>query len=352
MNKSALLFGLMMTFLTACSSTASKPQMTTLRQDSPQQQQFDQGVKAIDAERYADAADIFDRLVVEKPGTEMELVAVFNSGVSYEGLGNCKKASDRYRRVVRASAGKFRRIESQALFHLSMMYECMGQDAKTITALLDAQKRGKELSFEVSDAEIPARLAAAYSRLGNRQKAIEYFNRASQGLKMIVSKGTGRVRTELVGQTLYQMGKLSPSQHQAEVDPTTYLQSISMQQPYLLQAIEMHKDPWSSKAEADLKVAYENIWLFKFTDREKERSFYTRGLQTINELRNLRMPDPDQGVDSVFVTLDETQRRLQNELAHVSSTNPLTQEADRREGLKQHGRLVDPKQKKNDSTNQ
>ena len=328
--------------LTACVSKR-KQSDATLREDSPIQAKFDQGVRALDNEQFGTAAEIFDGILLQKPGTDMDLVAMFNSGIAYEGLGDCKKASERYRQVVRSSAKKFKRLESEALFRLSMAYECMGQDAKAITALIDAKNRGKELPFETLNAEIPAHLAAAYARLGNRQKALEYFNMASQGLKAVVSQGTGRVQTELVAKTLFLMGKLSPSQRRAEADPTSYLQSISMQQPYLLQAVEMHKEPWSSKAETDLKLAYENIWMFKFTDREKETQFHTRALQTINELRNLRMPKPDIGVDSVFAMVDQTERKIRTELSRVSEANKLTTEAQRREGLKQDGRLVDPK---------
>lgn len=339
-------------FLTACVSQ-TKQQVKNLKEDSPLQLRFDQGVKALDSERYTEAADIFDELLAQKAGTDMDLAALFNSGAAQEGMGNCKKASERYRQVVRASANNFKRLEGEALFRLSLTYECMGQDAKAITALLDARKRGKELAFETVNAEIPARLAAAYSRIGNRQKALEYFKEAGQGLKSVVARGSGRVPTEMVAKTLFLMGKLSPSQRRAEVDPTTYLQSISMQQPYLLQAVELHKEPWSSKAEADLKLAYENIWMFKIDDREKERQFYTRGIQTTNELRNLRMPDSrDIGVESVFASVEQNARKLETELSKVSETTKLTSEAEKRSGLKQSGRLVDPKKIKKPTVKQ
>lgn len=331
-------------FIVGC-ATQRKPTDAMLKEDSPIQAKFDQGVRALDNEQYQTAAEIFDGILLQKPGTDMDLVAMFNSGIAYEGLADCKKASERYRQVVRSSAKKFKRLEGEALFRLSMAYECMGQDAKSITALIDARNRGKELAPETLNAEIPARLAAAYSRLGNRQKALEYFNIASQGLKNMVNQGTGRVQADVIAKTLFLMGKLSPTQRRAESDPTTYLQSISMQQPYLLQAIELHKDPWSRKAETDLKLAYENIWMFKFGEKEKdqETQFYTRALQTINELKNLRLPKPDIGVDSVFAMVDVTERKVRTELSKVSESTKLTTEAQKRESLKQNGRLVDPK---------
>jgi tetratricopeptide (TPR) repeat protein len=339
---------LILCLFTAC---VSKPKVVEAYTEKDQNDQgsFDRGVQALDGERFEDAARIFDSLLLEKPGTELDLVTLFNSGVAYEGLAQCQKASDRYRKVVRSSAGRFKRIEAEALFRLSLTYECLGQDTKAITALLDAKRRGKDLSFETQQAEIPARLAAAYSRLGNRTKALDYFNQASAGLKAVVTRSGGsaaKVQTDMLARTLYTMGRLSPTQRTAQVNPDTYLQSISMQQPYLLQAMEFNSVPWSAKAEEDLKLAYRNIWEFKIDDPAKRRTFYTRGLQTINELRKIRMNKPDPFVDAVFDYLTQTESRLQNELAKGGATNKLTDAAAQREGVRQQGRLVDPKKKK------
>ena len=112
MKKTTLSF-LMLT-LAAC-STPPKKYDPNVGADSPAQARFDQGVRALDDEDYAKAAKIFDGLLLAKPGTDMDLVALFNSGAAYEGLGDCQKASDRYRQVVRSSATKFKRIEGEAL---------------------------------------------------------------------------------------------------------------------------------------------------------------------------------------------------------------------------------------------
>ncbi len=304
--------------------------------------QYDQGMRALEHEDYDEAAQIFDRLLVQKPATELDLVVLFDSGAAYEGKGDCARSLDRYRQVVRSSAGKFPRIEGEALFRSSLMYECLGQDAKAITSLVDAKKRGKELPFETLNAEIPARLAAAYARIGNRDKALQYFNQASKGLKQVVTQGGRGLQVERVAHTLFLMGRLSPSQRMAAVEPGTYLQSVSMQQPYLLQAMELNNAAWSTRAQDDLKLAYDNLWKFKIPEPEKRRDFFTRALQSINELRKIRMPKSDSRIDDVFATLDRTQNQLQGELSRVAETNPLTPEAEKRGGLKREGKLVDP----------
>lgn len=307
---------------------------------------FEKGMSALESEDYQEAARIFDRLLVQKPATEFDLVTLYNSGAAYEGLGNCPKAAERYRELVRSFPNKFPRIEGQALFRLSLMYECMNQDNKAITALLDARKRGVGLPAETLKAEIPARLAAAYARLGNRDKALSYFKQASQGLKTVITSSGGRVERDLLGKTLFLMGQLNPAQRRAEGSPTVFMQSLSMQQPYLLQAVELGHPTWSKRSSEDLNLAYSNFWKFKIDNDEQRREFLTRGLQVAAELKRIRVPNSNAQVEALFAQVDKTESRLQNELARVAETNRLTPEAESRQGLKRSGRLVEvPKPK-------
>lgn len=310
--------------------------------DSPQESPaFERGLKALADEKYQEAAQIFDRLLVQKPASELDLVTLYNSGAAYEGLGNCPKAIERYRELVRSFPGKFPRIEGQALYRMSLMYECLGQDNKAITALVDAKKRGKGLPSETLNAEIPARLAAAYARLGNREKALTYFKQASQGLKSVIAKGGGRVERDLLGRTLFLMGQLNPAQRRAEGDPSTFMQSLSMQQPYLLQAMELGHPTWSKRAAEDLNTAYANFWNFKFSGNEQKRDFMVRGLQVVNELKKIRLPGSNALVEDIYKQIERTEGRLQQELSTVAETTKLTPEAQDRQGLKRKGRLVD-----------
>lgn len=327
--------------MTSCSNSRHKTKVDRYEEPNPT---FEKGMKALEEQQYGDAAKLFDRLLVSKPGTELELVTLYNSGAAYEGLGDCPKAIERYREVVSASAKRFQRMEAQALFRMSLMYECVGQDTKVIAALSDASKRGKFLPPETAQAEIPARLAAAYSRIDNREKAMFYFAEAGKGLKAIVSRGkrASRPQIDLLARTLFLMGQLNPAQRSGQVDPMDFLQSLSMQQPHLLQAVELDHSVYSVKAAEDLSLAYDNLWKFKLEDPAKRREFYIRSLQVANELEKLKLPDSIPPVQNVFKMLEQTEARLQTELTKVAETTKLTPEAEKREGLKRQGRLIDP----------
>lgn len=338
-----IILAILLCGLAAC---ASKLPAIDASDDEKGNPAFDKGLKALEKENYVEAAAIFDKILVAKPGSEADLVITYNSGAAHEGQGHCAKAAERYREVVRASAGKFKHLEGTSLYRLSLMYECLGQDPKTITALLDAKKRGKELPFETLQAEIPARLAAAYARIGNKQKAVEYFAEASEGLKKIVNRTQNHKQKELVARTLFLMGQLNSGQRSASVSPSSFMQSVSMQQPYLLQAVEMDHPVWSKKASDDLKLAYDIIWRFNIENPDQRRELYTRGLQSVQELRKIRLPNSNAEVNAIFAHLDATEGKLQTELAKVAEYNRLTPDAEGREGLKRQGKLVDPPKEK------
>src|SRR5262245_43474104 len=111
--------GLLAALIIVLSACASKKVEETEFSDHADTPDFQRGLKALEKEDFGLAASIFDGLLVAKPGTEVDLITTYNSGNAYEGLGNCQKAADRYREVVRGSAGKFAAIEAQALFRLS-----------------------------------------------------------------------------------------------------------------------------------------------------------------------------------------------------------------------------------------
>lgn len=335
-----MLKGLILAALTTLAACAAKPadEEQFPSEVTPPPAGFQQGVRALDKEQFAEAARIFDRLLVAKPATEQDLVTTYNSGAAYEGLGNCARASERYREVTRGSAGKFSNLESAAFFRLALMYECLGQDVKAITALLDAKKR-RGLPPVTQNTEVPARLAAAYARIGNNKKALEYFAVANKGLKKIVSEETGKKQHDILGQSLYLMGQLNPSQKRAEGDPKAFLLGLSMQQPHLLQAIELRHPVWSKKAAADLSLAYDNIWKYK---PEDANDYFVRAIQVARELKRIRMPNETPEADEIFRKVDATESRLNIEIAKISESTKLTPEAEKREGIKRQGRLVNP----------
>jgi hypothetical protein len=139
------------------------------------------------------------------------------------------------------------------------------------------------------------------------------------------------------------MGQLNPAQRRAEGDAIAFLKGLSMQQPYLLQAVELRHPVWSKKAGNDLEMAYDNLWKFQFDDRKKENEFHIRALQAVRELKRLRLPRADPELDAIFAKVDAAERRLNIEIARTAESTKLTPEAEKRQGLRREGRLVTPR---------
>jgi hypothetical protein len=115
-----------------------------------------------------------------------------------------------------------------------------------------------------------------------------------------------------------------------------------MQQPYLLQSAEMNVPPESRQAAEELIFAYENLMKLKPTDPAEAHSFLKMALQDIAEIKKIRLPNKGPLVDQVYDKIDEQESRIRQQLVTQSESTPLTNEAQRREGIKREGRVVSP----------
>lgn len=319
--------------------------------------QFDQASEYLDKEQYHQASPIMESLLQENHGSSLETILLYNSGVAFEGMGECEKAANRYRQVVRLTNKKQPSIQAQALFRLSYAYECLNQDEKVVASLLDTRIRANHLPVEIAQAEVPARLAAAYARLGNRQVADRYFKEAERGLIVVQRKTKNSAeKKQVLARTLFLMGKLSPAASERQ-HPQNLLRSIRYMQPYLLKATELEASPWSEKAAKALVKAYDQAWdsILNYTyaadgvkDPEIEERTKTRqqieaagfALVILKELKDQKIVHQTiLPVQNLFKRLESNERQLRKFMASASLRTGLTPEAKEREGLKRGGRV-------------
>lgn len=318
--------------------------------------EFNKGLEHLDNSEYESAAATFKRIITEHPTSEFQLISLYNLGAAYEGMNDCKSAGKTYRQVARSSLGKYRRLEAQALFRLSFAYSCVGEDAKTVVSLLDAKRRKDVLTDEVAMAEIPARLAAAYARMGNNDKASVYFDEAKKGLLYLRTKySQRRAINDIMAKTLFFMGRMTPLYERLNNDAMAYLESLQLLQAYLIEAVELNSKDWSPKAAEQLLEAYENVWQMidgielksksdplyaKQKTKEFRASVVSEALINLKLLRDSRFPGTKSSpaMSGLLNSLELKERRFQNYLAINGIKNPLTDEAEQREGLRRDGR--------------
>lgn len=350
-------------FLLLAVGCASKPKVVQQDISEDELKMFNKGMDALDHENYSEAAKIFDHLVKDKPATEIDLITLYNAGAAYEGMGQCQTAAQRYRQVARSAVKKFKRLEVEALYRLSYVYECLGADQKVVAALLDVNRRSAAMNPAVAKAEVPARLAAAYARLDNREQAKVYFNIADKGLRELRSEmQTERQARTALAKTLFFMGRMSSLDQQFAKRPNDYVESLRTLQPFLIRSISADIKPWSDKSAEQLLIGYNKLLrLIEGTyidadtsdaginerlSRDKRMDLIKYSMVSLQELRTQKLPgraDENSLEARVFRELDGVERRMQSLMASVSESQLPTPEAQKREGLKREGRIKDKK---------
>lgn len=223
---------------------------------------YQKALDLLNAGDFASAAAGFSRFVQQNPASEYTQIANWQAGRALEGLKRWKDAAQRYRSVVVATQRGAPRLQAMAFYRLSFCHEALGDDQKTTVVLLDLYERADRLPREIAQAELPARLAAAYARIGNFDKAVEYYKKAEAGiarLKRTVGISAVGVVPPWLPRTLYFMGSLS-LRRVGWSDFETAFRPLGRSQLYLLEAADLQVEPWSEKAASDLNATYADLW--------------------------------------------------------------------------------------------
>ncbi len=295
---------------------------------------LDEALEDLGNESYSAASQKLERLVKEHPVSELDLVILYNSGAAQEGLKNCDLAAKRYASAARIANEKFDKIAAISFFRLGFAYDCMGKPKESILAFLDARKRSRSLPPDVASAELPARLAAGYASLNRRKEALYYFNEASAGLKRLISRSKSSANDqELAATTMYAMGKISQTS-----DPLTFVRMLTMQQPFLLQAVELAAGEATQKARRELLSAYQSILEQKFSSKAAEREFYMEGLKAARQLQKIRLPSANARTQNIFKLVARVESTLQTRLTKLAETLPKTPQEEKRQSLKKEAK--------------
>lgn len=342
--------------VTGCAGKKTTTEGLTTREEEARDE-FQRGLKLLDQERYAEAAKVFDRILIQSPAEEFDFVVMYNLGAAHEGLKNCKTAADSYKQVAKGSAGKFPRLEALALLRLSYAYECLGLNEKVIASLMDVRRRRKHLPEDAAKSEVPARLAAAYARMGNRTEAEKYFKEALNGVKFLqVKYKDSIVLADRLSESLFFMGRSNVSENEFLRNPVAQVKGLELMQLYLLQAAEIGSSKWSGRAVNEILGNYSRVWKFmekldapenpdptlRIRDRDKLRSDVLREtLRSVRVLRAQRLPSRQESapVAQLFQGLEREERKLAAMLAEVGPYTDLTPQAADREGLKRSGKV-------------
>ena len=316
------------------------------KEDPNAKVEFDRALSTLDRREFKESIKLFNAFLKKYPATKYELLAIYNLGVAYEGIGFCKAAINRYRRLINQSKGKFKRLEAQGLLRMSYSYECLGKDTQVVATLLDLQKRSGVLPPEVAKAEAPARLAAVYARLGNTNMAQLELEKARNGIKEINrSYRNPRVKKEILSKTFYYMGNMSKYRLNSD-SSLAFIQSLDTLQGYLLKAVEFNNKEWSPLAQEELMNSYERLWVYTTKENPKVETT-ERILSSLLKLKEMRFPDREESplIKELFARVSDYENKFKLKLANKEPGVLKTESTLEREKLKLNGRLVSPESK-------
>lgn len=183
----------------------------------------------------------------------------FFKGRALEELGRWSEAEQTYRAISVISEKNQPEISALALYRLSYVYEALGDNQRVLTSLFEAGKYAPFLPPEVTNAEIPSRLAMVYAKENNAAEARKWLVQADLGLRKTFDSRKEPLTEAWLAQTYYNMGAISTEQLSND-NIMTVLQGQQAVQKYLIRALQYGDPVWSAKAREKLKSTYLDLW--------------------------------------------------------------------------------------------
>jgi hypothetical protein len=308
----------------------------------------DEALIALD---FAGAEKLYGEFQTRFPNSVYFQKAQFGRAKALESLEQWSEAADLYRKTLEVTRSQQPGIAAQALYELSYCYENLGDEARVLASLKDALLLKNYLAPEQAEAEIPARLAASYNRMGQTKEAEQYFREADEGIRKVRASQSGEESAVWLARTYFHMGVFSTNQASLE-NLQANLDTLKMVQIFSLRSAEAHGEPWSKMSSQGLIANYRNLWntiqqipvnkamdlgVAKREQLDRQVNLTGQLLTLINELRVYRAPERREEspeASDLFIFLNKLEKQAQNFLFSLGERNTLTPEAEKRGGLK------------------
>ena len=309
---------------------------------------------------YSVARQEYSEFLMKFPNSVFYQRARLGIAKSFEGEEKWTEAAQIYRETIGATRERQPEIAAYALYRISLCYENLGDEARVLASLKDALSLKQHLTPEQADAEIPARMAASYSRMGLDKDAQENLLLADTGIQNIIRQNRSLMDKPTLNNwsagTYYRMGLFSTNQLSHE-NLQAALDSFKMVQIFSLRSIELGVSPWSEKAEQSVMTNYQDFWktiqnfpLAQGMDagaalRQKtERQIYFVGqtLTLLSDLKSARIVSQElrsKISNRFFDSLKNFEMQLEKFLYDQGEFNQMTPEALKRNRLKQNLKL-------------
>ena len=250
-------------------------------------------------------------------------------------------------REVSVIAGKEKLdMSARAFYLMAFAQEGLGDDLKALAALLDAYRLRSYLPAQVGQAEIPARLASIYGKLGREAQASKYLTEAEKGLQKVSASVPPTEAKSWMARTYFQMGSVTTSQLSGD-NFSQFVDGQRWVQVYLIKAIKQNDPIWSPKALASLQQIYRDLLKVVDTEQVRQNQYQKASeLLEIIEQADLYKPLSEHKVGSYEkdfnLYLAEVRKKTEKILYEGGERLGLTEAAKERNSLKRVPRKSKP----------
>lgn len=333
------IFGLVL-FLISCSTTTKVTESPKYSNHPNEQQDLKMAQKKADESQWGAALELFDNFTIKYPNSVYTQAAVLAKADMQMKLQLYSEASVSYRSVIEKTREFQPEIAATAMYKLSYPYEEMGDEARLIATLEDAMKFQEHLDPGITAAEIPARIGAAYLRLGMLEESRKYFFQAQNGISRIKSMEPDK---DYLASIYFRMGNFST--HQGSFETLKVLmETMSGLQIYMLKCIELGAEKNSQVCYDQLLNYYQEFYeqiqkapLNQTLDRQAalRQQRFTQAqlteslLESIQDLWSYRAVDllSQQNSKNFFDELTTFEKKLSNDLLKLDLSMPQTFES-------------------------
>jgi tetratricopeptide (TPR) repeat protein len=240
----------------------------------------------------------------------------------------------------RATATQQIEIEAEALFQTALVQESMGRFEEAHLALIDAWSRRDAFSLFRREAELPARFALSWLRIGEPMRAEQLFMEAESGLARLRARPELKAANDWMAKVLLTMGRLESISGDTRAEA-----AISRSQEYLVRAVWLEAGSLSRDAIRELARLHQmllatvepqgveaGVDLVEFRQRQEQRLQRLGVVQEVlraGRALNLKSGDSAPG-RQVNEVLEAAEIRLQRVLAERRAGSGSTDEAARR----------------------
>lgn len=210
--------------------------------------------KMADEQKWKEAHDSINSYLNKAENIRWYGHAYFLRGFLYESQQQDEKAVAAYRMAVQHSTGFDTKVQTQALYNLSFVYEKKRDFNSLATTLADLQKNKSLLPPLIARVETPARQAAVLFNQGDWKTALKIHHQALQSFKEINRQGRIQWREDAAGQAVFYLGLVVLNDEIKDLQ--TWFAAMAQGQNSLLINSESATDLWAIRSAETLDRLY------------------------------------------------------------------------------------------------